>query len=81
MNLDKKQRFAKNSVVVSLLTTIGGVLISSWKLSVVSLLVFCVASNVHTVLTIIEKMSVFERINNLLKKGVFDDVITLPDDD
>lgn len=72
MNLKKFKKYIDVCVLTSLVGVILGIGISSWKLSVLCLLAFCLTSNVSTVLTLFNKV---ENIGNNLGSALFEGLI------
>ena len=79
VNITKINMISSTVHLLSLIGVIIGLVTSSVNLAVISLLVFCFSGNLSTVTSVQEKLVKAKVIEDLLREGVFDEVIDIPD--
>lgn len=80
MNIQKINMIASLIHGLSLAGVIVGLSMLSMNISMISLMIFCFSGNISTVTSIQEKLQKAKIIEDLLKAGVFDEVLDVPEE-
>jgi len=80
MDMNKINKVSSMVNLVSLIVVIIGLVISSMNLAIISLIAFCLSGQISVVSGIQEKIRRLSIVDKLLRNGVFDDVLDIPDE-
>ena len=80
MNLNNIRKYANFANVCSLVLVLIGLAISSMSLAIISLLVFCLSGQIGLSVYLADKAQRVIIVNDLLRDGVFDEVLDIPEE-
>jgi hypothetical protein len=80
INLNKTNQISSAVHLFSLIGVVIGLIISSFNVSVICLIVFCLSGNISVSSGIQAKVERLSIIDQLLRDGVFDDAIDIPEE-
>jgi len=80
MDLNNINKISSTVHLIALLGVIMGLVASSMNIAIISLVVFCLSGNISVTSGIQAKVQRLAIIDQLLKEGVFDDAIDIPEE-
>jgi hypothetical protein len=80
MDLNKTNKISSTVHLISLIGVIFGLVISSMNVAIICLIVFCLSGNISVTSGIQAKVERLSIIDELLRDGVFDDAIDIPEE-
>lgn len=80
MNLKTINSVSSTVHLISLIGVVIGLAVSSMNVAIISLILFCLAGNISVTSGIQAKVDRLAVVNELLKDGVFDDAIDIPEE-
>jgi len=80
MDLNKTNSISSTVHLISLIGVIIGLAISSMNVAIISLIIFCLSGNISVTSGIQAKVERLSIIDELLRSGVFDEAIDIPEE-
>jgi len=80
MEIEKIKKYLAGVSYASFFGAIVGLVMSSLIITTISLLVFCVSSNVYSATIFYMKVERLSVVSDLLRGGVFDPVLDIPEE-